>query len=219
MDLHGSARFWCYISNCPSQEKSVFLGLMTTMVTSIAPEKRRLCTTEEPHTLLECTSEDWLWIRVVSTVASRGWEMNQHGSFPSPIASHSTCSNSNILNSVHAFDNIFLWAVTPCGNASYCSEGHKPWQIRDRAVFTYGHWLEIFNQGTPVLKMLWTCCLCCLTSCSELPLFLKAQSCVAYWRKMQDMWIVILGGTENHTEQHMSCIITKYLASTMLAWK
>lgn len=60
-------------------------------------------------------------------------------------------------------------------------------------------------QGAAILKVLWPCCLCCPTSrplsCSELPPFLQAQSCVAYWGKITGHVDSHFGGTENQKQQ------------------
>lgn len=111
--------------------------------------------------------------------------MDQRGcsafSFPNPLTDHSTCSRPS-LGRVHAFDDIFLWAVMLCGRTLCFTVGAEPWQLGEAevtptAVTTGVQRLEILTGVQPSLK-----CRGLAPCAVPPPLHFLAQSCHHFCR-------------------------------------
>lgn len=112
-------------------------------------------------------------------------EMGQYGSsacsFPSLLASHSTHSKP-FLGSIHAFDNIFLQAISLYVNTFHFNVRFEPWQLGEAEVPPTGtvpceQKLEILTRVQPSLKC------CSLAVCAVLPpVYFPAQSCHCFCR-------------------------------------
>lgn len=166
-------------------------------------------------------------------------EMDQYGSsacsFPSLLASHSTHSKP-FLGSIHAFDNIFLQAISLYVNTFHFNVRFEPWQLGEAEVPPTGtvpceQKLEILTRVQPSLKC------CSLAVCAVLPpVYFPAQSCHCFCRlrAMCHMWGKITGhmnsqfwGTKNYTKwqchvlykNQISWFSHACLNTTSVAWE